>query len=128
MEATSFYLGIVCGLVFLALISNAYAVLKNTAKLKELETESRLQTLSAAEHTVRVYDCIEKIEKELHGRIDETQKDLRFMGEQIIDALSENLNTVDKDIRSEIDSRFAKLEPKPKTAPKKSKMDIPLNS
>jgi len=135
METTSFYLGSVCGLVLLGLICVVYVLVKQTAKIKELATDAQLKTLATAEHAVSVYNTIEKIERDIHSRIDNTQTDLRLVSEKIIDVLTDNLNMIDKDIRSEIDSRLDKLEAKltKKPAPKKPstrkpKADTPLNS
>jgi len=125
MEATLFYLSSVCGLAFVGLI---YAIFKQSAKIKSLQSEARLKTIAAAEHSVSVYNTIEKVEKVVHTRIDETQRDARLMGEKIIDVLSDNLDAIDKDIRSEIDSRLAALEVKLTKKKTSKKADQPLNS
>jgi hypothetical protein len=135
METTSFYLGSVCGLVLLGLICVVYVLVKNTAKIKSLENDALNRTLACAEQSVSMYNTIEKIERDIHSRIDNTQTDLRLVSEKIIDVLTDNLNMIDKEIRSEIDSRLDKLEAKltKKPAPRKPsarkpKADTPLNS
>jgi TolA-binding protein len=135
METTSFYMGSVCGLVLLGLICVIYVLFKQAAKIKELDAEARLKTLSSAEQAVSVYTTIERIERDVHNRIDNTQVDLRLMGEKIVDMFAENLNTLEKETRSEIDSRLDKLEAKltkkptaKKPSTKKPKADAPLNS
>jgi len=135
METTSFYMGSVCGLVLLGLICVIYVLVKQATKIKSLQNDALNKTLANAEHAVSVYNTIEKIERDIHGRIDNTQTDLRLVSEKIIDVLTDNLNMIDKEIRSEIDSRLDKLEAKltKKPAPRKPstrkpKADTPLNS
>lgn len=133
METTSFYLGSVCGLVLLGLICVIFVLFKHAIRIKSLENESHNRDLVVSEQSASMHSTIENIERDIHGRIDSTQKDLRLVSEKTIDLLTDNFNMIEKDIRSDIDRRLDKLEAKltkkpASKKPRKPKADTPLNS